>query len=215
MQQHLLLKLLAALVLLCCAPFALAADDRQEPPISYTLTIDGQAHVVPEGVPTRLTGTFKDPMVALKPAATRTFAYGGVRFEYPATFNWEAEIEGPLEKTWTLSGNDFIIIYFIVPKKVTLDVLAQGMVKQFGAENTRIAKAQRQLGGKLYHGRRLAVTLAGTVQTMEIYSLPLHPKGMRTLMFQDTQPDNAKQSKEGTEALALFARSFSDSMSQE
>lgn len=209
------LNSIAALMLVAAATVAQAADDSQEPPLAYTLTIDGQAHALTQGAPTQLTGTFRDPTVVLTAASTRQFTYGGVAFEYPATFNWEAEIEGPLTKTWTLSGNDFNIIYMVVPQKIASEAYAQGVAEQLGAKDSRITSSSRQFGGRSFNGHRLTVTIADTLQTMEFYTLALKPKGTRVLMLQDSPPSRNGQSKEASDALALLARSFSDTASKD
>lgn len=215
MQAKPFLISIAALMMASATPLALAGDDSQEPPLAYTLTIDGKAHALTQDAPTQLTGTFRDPTVVLTAASTRRFAYGGVAFEYPASFNWEAEIEGPQTKTWTLSGNDFNIIYMVIPQKITSEAYAQGVAEQLGAKGSRITSSSRQFGGRSFNGNKVAVTMADTLQTIEIYILPLKPRGTRVLMLQDSPPSRNGQSQEATGALALLASSFSDTASKD
>ena len=95
----------------------------------------------------------------LRASTSRLFAYGGVTFRYPEAFSWEANIEGPRSKRWTLSGNDFKIMYFVLPDVLTLDGYAYALLKQFGARNTRVNETTRTLGGRRLPGRLLDVTL--------------------------------------------------------
>lgn len=215
MQAKPFLISIAALMMASATTLALAGDDSQEPPLAYTLTIDGKAHALTQDAPTQLPGTFRDPTVVLTAASTRRFAYGGVAFEYPASFNWEAEIEGPQTKTWTLSGNDFNILYLVLPQKISSEDYAQAMAEQLGAKDSRITPSSRQLGDSRVNGNKLAVTIADTLQTIEIYILPLKPRGARVLMLQDTPPSRNGQSQEATDALALLARSFSDTSNRD
>jgi len=198
-----------AFLLLALGALCFAVDDRQEPPLKYVLEINGKEHQLFVGKAVTIRGEFKDPTVLLKAASTRTFAYGDLTFRYPASFTWEAEIEAPNEKTWTLSGNDFKILYFVLPAPLTVDDYAAAMVGQIGNNKSRIHASERELGDRKYKGKRLAVDLAGTQLTMEIYAFPAK-EGARLLVLQDSLGDDGKTSAEGARALKLLSETFRD-----
>jgi hypothetical protein len=200
---------LAAALLFGISGVCSAADDSQQPPLKYTLVIDGQQHALVLEQPLQIQGSFKNPTIALEASSVRTFTYGGISFQYPAAFSWEAEIEAGNEKTWTLSGNDFTIMYFIQPQPNSADAYAQAMAKQFGKGTTRIGDTERTLGGRKYPGKLLFVKLAGTALTLEVYALPAKT-GSRLLVLQDSPPDNQAVSNEGEKALAMLAKTFQD-----
>ena len=103
-------------ILLLFSPFrCLALTEADEPPLSYTLILNGEEHEVYENVAMTINGVFNAPEVYLKASKTRFFIYGDVAFKYPASFTWDADILSSGEKTWTLAGDDFSIMYVIVP----------------------------------------------------------------------------------------------------
>jgi len=186
-----------------------AVDDSTEPPLLYTLEIDGKAHTVALDTPVTIAGDFKDPKVVLKASSTRRFNHGGVAFDYPAFFTWEASIEGPSEKTWTLSGNDFVIMVFEMPGPVSADEFSKGMAEQFHEGRTRLSTTDRLIGGRKREGQLLRVSIAGTELRLEIYALP-SKTGSRLLVLQDSTGDDGAMSKEGAKAVALLSSSFTD-----
>ena len=186
-----------------------SADDRQEPPLKYTLEIDGQQHEIVLDKPIKVQGNYSDPKFVLSASPIRNFTHGDIAFQYPASFSWEAEIEASNEKTWTLSGNDFKIMYFIQPYELSVENYDQAMAKQFGKGTTRISDTERTLGGHKHKGKLLFVKLAGTELSLEVYALPAK-SGSRLLVLQDSPPDNRAISEEGEMALGMLSKSFTD-----
>ncbi len=185
------------------------ANDSQELPLKYSLEIDGQQHEVVLDKPILIQGTYNDPKVLLRVSPIRQFAYGDIAFQYPAHYIWEAEVEASNEKTWTLSGNDFTIMYFILPDALSVREYAQNLAKRFGEGSTRISETEITLGGHRYRGKLLFVKLVGTTLSTEVYALPART-GSRLFVLQDSPPDNRAISKEGEKTFALLSKSFRD-----
>jgi hypothetical protein len=87
-----MIRAIAAIFVLCLSSLCFAADDTQEPPLKYTLEIDGQAHVVVLDKPVKIHGVYSNPNAVLRASSIRYFTYGDLSFQYPASFTWEAEI---------------------------------------------------------------------------------------------------------------------------
>lgn len=155
--------------------------------------------------PIEVPGKFTDPRIVLTAAATRTFQYGGVEFEYPAEFGWEAEVEAT-HRNWTLSGNDLTVMYHVFPDGVTVEMFANAMIAQMGADKTTTSETKQRLGDQEYVGKRLLVDALGTKLTYDLYAIP--GKGTRILVLLDSLDESNKPSAEATRALPQIARTF-------
>ncbi len=195
------------LVLSCLMGFA--SDGQQEPPMIYTLHIDGKTMPLTLGKPITLPGKYDQPEVRIDASPTRTFPYGGLSFLYPAHFGWEADINDPDLQSWTLSGNNFTIMYFVFREVTTLEEFTQMLVGKFGKENTQVSETQRTWGTQNLKGSRLEVSLMDAGINMEVFAIPAQ-SGTRLIAFQDTPPDKHGISSEGKTALQLLADSFQD-----
>lgn len=207
-------SLLALLFLIGFGCLCFAADESQEPPLIYTLEIDGQQHELLLDKPITITGAHNNPEVKLRASSTRQFTYGNVAFQYPASFTWEAEIVDENSKSWVLSGNDFKLMYFILPYEITVEEYAQSLANQFGEKKIRISETERTLGSQKLKGRLLFVRIAGVTLNLEVYEFQSN-KGTRLLVLQDSPPDNSAISKEGETALHLLSTSFEDTTTSE
>jgi hypothetical protein len=192
----------------------LAVDEDREPPLKYTLNINGKTHEINLDTPLQLQGVYRNPRVILTASSIRVFRYGGVRFHYPAAFSWEAEIEGAGDKTWTLSGNDFKIMYFVQSAAITPGLYVGEILKRFGKEKTRVSDTERKFGDRKYKGKLLFINLGGINMIMEIYLLPAK-RGSRLLVLQDSPPDGRVISVEGERTTAMLAATFKDTMTSD
>lgn len=197
----------ATICILIFATASFAADESQEPPLIYTLEVNDRQHQIYLNKPVQIPGSYNDPHVVLKASPVRYFAFGDVEFQYPSSFSWEAEIEGPDEKHWILSGNDFLIMYFILPDAVTLEEYAEALAQQFGEANIRVSDKERILGDHKLKGRFLFVKMAGTNLILEAYELPAK-SGSRFLLFQDSPPDNRAISEEAGHVTNMVTKTF-------
>jgi hypothetical protein len=136
----------------------------------------------------------------------REFNYGGVSFQYPRAFAFEADVKDGDYKNWTLSGNDLKIMYFIMNEDLTSEAYADEMIKQFGARNSKKSPITSDLLGGKKEGTRVEVTLAGIKLSMDILCLPFQG-GTRVLVIQDSAK-GAPQSQEAKEALPVLKRTW-------
>lgn len=204
-----MIRAATAIFLVAFGGVCLRADDRKEPPLKYTLEIDGRRHELLLDKPTRLHGTLNEPTVTLRASPVRHFTYGDVRFQYPASFGWEAEIESPDQKIWTLSGNDFKIMYFVQPVSLPTRDYVEAMAEQIVGRSVPVKDVERTLGGRTYEGSVVTVALAGTRLSIEAITLPTEV-GSRLLVFQDSPPTDKPRSNEAEAAFRLLAKSFHD-----
>jgi hypothetical protein len=182
------------------------ADDTKEPPVKYRLEVDGKVYPAVEGEAVKITGTLMNPTVKIVAEPFREFGYGGVSFQYPRAFTFEADVKDRDYKSWILSGNDFKIMYFLLDEKTTPDSYADEMIKQFGQKNaTKSAMKSDVLGGNR-DGVRIDVTLAGHKMTMDILCVPF-AGGTRVIVLQDA-PKSGQSSPEAKAALPVLKKTW-------
>ena len=201
------------MMIACCFSLGLdnahCEDVSQEPPLQYTLEIDGKSHPVTLEKPLQIQGTLENPTITLSASSTREFPYGDIRFQYPSYFTWEAEIEGPRNAVWTLSGNDFKIMYFLESEDITIKEYLDAFVEQFGKENCQVSKNKRKLGTTTYPGEKILIDLSGIELTMEVYLIP-SKTGSRLLVLQDSPAEGDPLSGEAAGTLKLMGQTFVD-----
>ena len=187
-----------------------AADESAEPALKYTVKIGEKTVTVSEGETVQLDGTFNDPKIAVTPEPYRVFPYQGITFKYPRSFVFEAELDDQDSKMWTLSGNDFKIMYFVLNTSVSTADYANTMIDQFGRENAKVVneKATISLGKQRLSGTSLHISIAAYEMVMDIYRIPSEGAETRLLVFQDSLDDSGKRSKEGEQTLELIRSSF-------
>jgi hypothetical protein len=94
--------------------FTVFAAENIEPPLGYTLIINGVEKRVILGSDLQIQGNFTNPTIKIVPDKEREFLHGGFSFKYPSYFTFESDIESDKYKNWTMSGNDFKIMIFKV-----------------------------------------------------------------------------------------------------
>jgi hypothetical protein len=184
----------------------LIADETIEPPAKYRLEVEGKSYPAVEGEAVKITGTLTNPTVKIVAEPYREFGYGGVSFQYPRAFTFEADVKDKDYKSWILSGNDFKIMYFLLNEKTTPDEYADEMIKQFGAKNATKSAMKSDLLGGNRDGARIDVTLAGHKMTMDILCVPF-AGGTRVVVLQDS-PKGAQASPEAKEALPVLKKTW-------
>ncbi len=201
-------KFVIAILSCLLAPVFSTADETKEPPLKLTLFVNGKPFPVEFGREQKLAGEFKNPTIVLRAAATRRFSYGGISFEYPANFTWEADIEGKDYRCWTISGNDSKIMYFVLRSEFTPELYATSMVKQFGAKNTTIRPVSRKLGKTSLKGKRVAAIIAETEIVQDAFTIPAPANQWRLLVLQDIAPERTPKLEEPKRVLDLLSKSF-------
>lgn len=184
-------------------------DESKEPPLDITLEINGKDFSIELGQRKRISGEFKDPTVVVRTAATRTFNYGRLSFDYPAEFTWEAQIKDQAFRYWTLSGNDSKIMYFVFRDEMTPTTFADSLMVEFGKPHTKVSDMKRTLNNQVFLGKRVSAKLAGSEITQDILAIPGPAKQWRLLILQDVAPEMTPQLDEPKLVLDLLDRSLS------
>jgi hypothetical protein len=153
----------------CAAPEKPKPHD--EPPLEFTLTVDGKPVDVRADEPTRVKIGDRDVDIRLTPKPERLLKVPGLRFRYPAGHSYEVE-PGESTTRWTLDGNDNVIILTRLAAKADPAQVAresvQTMVKGFGRGKVKTAPSELRLGGRTYSATRLNVSIASQPLIYEI-----------------------------------------------
>ena len=188
-----------------------AEDESKEPPLTYSVKFGNKSITVRERKTVRIKGRFQNPAITVAPQSYRVFPYQGISFKYPRSFAWEADLSDSDARNWTLSGNDFKIMYFVFNEPLTTADFANNMVNEIGKENCRVTDTNAQiiLGKQTLVGTSLQLTLAGHTMVMDAYEIPSDDTGTRMLVLQDSLDNAGKRSSEGIEAIKVVKASFS------
>ena len=178
-----------------------------EPPRGYTLDVSGKRLPLTLGSPTSIQGTFKNPTVTLQAAATRHFSYGGLQFDYPATFSFEYEKEEGY-RNWTIAGKSTKILYFVVANSFTSEAYAEEMQRQFGEAQTVLTPIRGNFGKKAVTGHRIQANVSGVEIIQDAYNIPAPQGESRLLVLQDCDPKRAESKEEPTQVLKLLTQTM-------
>lgn len=196
-------------MLVCLAVLSpVRADETKEPPLKLTLKINGESYPLEYGQDIQLRGEFKNPKVSVHASKTRTFEYGGISFDYPANLNWEADVENALYKSWTLSGSESMLMYFVIGAEGTYDEFVRDIVKQYGQAKTEVKPVTRKLGSQSLKGRRLVVEFAGYQLVQDVLSVPAPSGQTRLFVLQDVVPERTPDLEEPKLIFDLLKATF-------
>ena len=185
-------------------------DETSEPPLSFELTLDGDVVTLQDGVPVKLPRNYERPTVKLTVQPYRIFTFQGISFEYPSGFGFEADVDEEHYKNWTLSGNDFKIMYFVLEGQLPTREFLENMAQQFGKENCQIADDRSSiiLEDRRLLGSTLHATLAGQRIQIDAYAVPINQTETRLLVFQDRVSESGLRTTEGQATLDVMRSSF-------
>ena len=193
-------------------------DESQEPPLTYEVKLDDQTITFKEGETTEITGMFTNPKVTITPRQSRVFPYQGIRFKYPRSFGFEADVSKPIAKNWHLKGKHLRISLFVTPSDLSTGQYAEGMRKIMGLANTEITNAHAEitLGTETLQGTsvqfqvitKTQVIKLSTTAVLDIYKVPSQGHQPRFLLFQDTLDKDGNHSKEYGDVIAGMKTSF-------
>lgn len=188
----------------CLVVGAAWADEGAEPPLTYRVKVGDQSVTVKDGEVGQLDGSFANPRIVVEALPQRVFAMQGIRFRYPKSFTFDADLGDAAAKSWTLSGNDFKIMVFVLRGQLSAVDYAQSMIEQFGAKNAKRVDANATLtvGQEKLTGQSLHVELVGQRLVMDMFRLPSSGEITKLLVFQDNLDEKGQRSKEGAETLA-------------
>lgn len=199
--------ILSALLLLA-APGRLMADETTEPPVAYTLEINGQPYALSPDKPLKITGDFSNPELTLRVAQTRILQAAGVSFSYPSYFTFEADTTDPEVQTWTVSGNDVTIMLFRFAEPVTPRELATSTAGELNVAEPTIEDLAVSLGGKELAGVKATMPLGGLTIIQQSLEIPGAAMGSRMLVVQEVRSAGAAEAAELGAALKLLKSSL-------
>ncbi|NIP86202.1 MAG: hypothetical protein GTO03_11785 [Planctomycetales bacterium] len=208
---HTQLSFALLLLLALDLPASTSADEAVEPPLTYEVTVGEQTATIAEGQTGQLDGTFTNPAISVTLQPHRVFSCQGITFKYPRAFTFEADVEDPEYKTWTLDGTDFQIMVMVLQAPLTAAQFAENMIDQLGRDNVTIVKppATITLGQEKLSGTSLQVNVEGHQMATDIYRLASPLTATKLLIFQDILDDAGKPSAEATQTIAQLKASFS------
>ncbi len=185
-----------------------SADDTTEPPLSYTLEVDGQKFLLNADKTVILKGDFQNPKVTLRAAATRRFEHDNIAFDYPANFTFEADLSEPGIRTWTLSGNNVTLMLFDFEQPVKPAELIASTAEALEANVDRMEPTTLKFGSLTADGQSGLLKVGTVVLTYTVVALPATEGKIRLFIVQDLPKDNGESSDEKTAILKMLDESF-------
>lgn len=203
-----LLHLVQAFLLIAASARA-AEPEAVEPPLKYTLFVDGKATDISEGKPVRLSGEFKNPEVTLKVDPHRVFTYAGISFRFPQYYTFEADLTDKEARTWTLSGNDAKVMIADLQGDVSLPTYAEAVSENVGKGALKILdrKLKAKFGEHTLSGMSTKVNIGTVESSMDFYLISTTGGRTRFLIVMDGYL-NSGHTKEGDTAIKLLKESF-------
>jgi len=184
------------------------ADDTTEPPVTYTLEVNGQKYLLTADKTVILKGNFQNPKVTLRASSTRRFEHGGVAFDYPANFTFEADLSDPGIRTWTMSGNNVTVMLFHFDEPVKPTELIASTAESLGTNVERMEPTSLKLGTLNARGQSALLKVGGVALSYTVVATPSAAGKSRLLIVQDLPQDDGRPSDEKTTILKMLSESF-------
>ncbi len=202
-----MVRIYIAILVFAFCEMGYSADESQQPPLLYTLTIDDKSQIIQLDTPTKIDCSLVNPTVVLSASPVRHFSYGCIEFDYPANYTWEAEIMDDMDKQWTLSGTDATIIISLNPEQVGTKDVAQALFEGFSKNSPTITLCERVIGDTTYKGQCVTVRFSETTLVTEVYAFPSE-YGSRIFMLQDILTDDGKHSADAESFFKLLGNTL-------
>ena len=177
--------------------------DQSRPVLKLNVVIDGKQFSINDGD----TLHYDSKSIVVTSSKYMTFDYEALSFDFPKHFSCDFEQDNAY-KNWTLDGDDFVIMYFVLDVQVGTDVFVKEMIDKFGKKNCTISDRRTRLGSIDLSGKRLNITMAGVKLTYDIFSLNAKDGKTHYLAFQDTKGDDGSESLEGLETLDVLNKTI-------
>ena len=146
------------------------SDEHAEPERAYTLMVDGQEVALQPGVEVQVQGKFENPTVKLELGATRHFRYGGIAFDYPAGFVWEADVADPSFRMWTMDGASVSLMVFRTSFGYSVEEFVESLAEEF--DSFESMPIQQELGTLELQGETVTAEIAQSVLTYDVFEIP-------------------------------------------
>jgi hypothetical protein len=183
--------------------FSQSTSGENKPVLKLDVLIDGKEFSILDGD----TLKYDSKSIVIRTSQYMTFDFEALKFDFPKHFSNQFE-HGDGYKTWTLDGNDFVIMYFIFDIKVERDAFIKEMVDKFGKKNCTLSDRRTKLGTIDLSGKRINIALAGVKITYDIFSLNTDDGKTHYIAFQDTKGDDGSESQEGLETLDVLNKTI-------
>jgi hypothetical protein len=183
--------------------FAQSSVDQARPVLKLNVVIDGKQFSINDGDTLR----YDSKSIVVTSSKYMTFDNEALSFDFPKHFSCDFEQDNAY-KNWTLDGDDFVIMYFVIDVQVSTDVFVKEMIDKFGKKNCSISDRRTRLGNIDLSGKRLNVTLVGVKLTYDIFSLNTTDGKTHYLAFQDTKGDDGSESQEALETLDVLNKTI-------
>jgi len=183
-----------------------AVSQLAEPPRLMELRVGGQAHrmVAGQKISLDLTGKTEVELVELP---NRLFGHGGVEFQYPEKFEFEADIDGEIA-AWHLDTEIAGLIFEEIPLEdfLTAEAIATEIVRDFETE-ARYVPREIRLGDTMVKGIEAIFTVEVTTFSYEVYPVA-STGGHRFLVLQDLLDEDGENSRDYFELRKAITGSF-------
>jgi hypothetical protein len=183
-------------------------DDKTEPPLKFVIEIDGQKINGEIGKPFKLNGNFKDAKTIVKTSDFREFNFAGISFQYPAAFQFEADVEDLAYKMWLLTGVESTITVYEVVDKYDAEGYAKERIEDFDTDDFEEEEVTLKMGDKKLTGIRMVFKVDEYEYVEDIFDLPKKNGKWRLLVLSDVAPDRDPDSTEQKNALELIEKSL-------
>ena len=201
LKQILIASLLSFVI--ASSSFAQNGNDQNRPLMKIEVLIDGKPFTIHDGD----TLKYDSKSIVVRTSPYLTFDFEALFFDFPKHFSSEFEHDDGY-KTWTLDGNNFVIMYFVFDMPIDADVFIKEMVDKFGKKNCSLSDRRTRLGNIDLAGKRINITLAGVKLTYDIFVLKTNDGKTHYLAFQDTKGDDGSESQEGLETLDVLNKTI-------
>jgi hypothetical protein len=189
-------KYLTLIVVTILTNFSYAQD--APPKSSFIVEINDKEYIVEEGEELQVDST----TIKVKLQDFKVFSTESVSFHYPRNFNYQHE-ESEGYRNWTLSGNDFVIMYFELDVETELHVLARTMAAQFGRKNCKVVDTEIKIGAKTLKGKRINVEMAGQKLSVDLLEIEMSDSKSSFIAFQDVKDEDGEASAESEDVINM------------
>jgi hypothetical protein len=191
------------LTLAVSSSFAQNSVDPKRPVMKLDVVIDGKQFSIDDGD----TLKYDSKSIIVRTSKYMTFDNEALTFDFPKHFSCDFE-KDEAYKNWTLDGNDFVIMYFVLDVQVGMDVFIKEMVDKFGKKNCSLSDRRTRLGNIDLAGKRINISLVGVKLTYDIFDLKTRDGKTHYLAFQDTKGVDGSESAEGLETLNILNKTL-------
>ncbi len=149
---------------------------------------------------------FTNPEILLTAEPYKDFSYGGVFFNYPNFYTFQADLDKPNVSLWTLSGKKAVIMIQSFELQIEHKNYIKILRKQHGRIRCKVLDCEMNINNKVLNGSKVIVKSSGVFISQKVFSFDTK-KGTIIIILQDTLSDN-EPSQEGLELEKLIELTF-------